>query len=169
MIEPFEVAIAVKECLCRNLESTLLGPVCRCSVYPSVIPTADICDVSLAGNGEAKVYIGRIYNSRDFPNEVLFDKCDNYVVVEVVQTVWRCGPTVMEDGQLPSILEVETATMGLLDDAKAMRCAVQCCLDTSLFQVGEWSLQPLQGGCMGGQLTSLIAIDQDSCEFGGSS
>lgn len=170
MIDPFEVALAVKECLCRNLESTMLGRVCRCAIYPSDVPTADVCSKSLAGNGEAKLHISRIFNSKNFPNSEIELKCDgNYVVVELVQTVWRCGPTVSEDGQLPSIMDVEMATMGLLDDAKAMRCAVQCCLDTRLIQMGDWTLLSLQGGCMGGQLTSLIGIDQDVCEFGQSS
>jgi hypothetical protein len=172
VIEPYEVALAVKECLCRNLESTLLGKVCRCSIYPSDIPTADICSKSLAGNGEAKVHISRIFNSKNFPNpEFDFNPCrGNYVVVEVVQTVWRCGPSIGDDGQLPSILDVETATMSLLDDAKAMRCAIQCCLDTTLISMGDWTILSLQGGCMGGQLTSLIGIDQDDClSFGSSS
>lgn len=170
IVDPFEVAIAVKECLCRNLADTMLGTVCRCSVYPSDVPVADVCTKSLAGNGEAKVHINRIYNTKNFPNEQFtLDCAGNYVVVEIVQTVWRCGPTISDDGQLPSIMDVEMATMGLMDDAKAMRCAVQCCLDTTLIQMGEWQLMTMDGGCMGGQLTSLIGIDQDQCLFGESS
>lgn len=171
MIDPFEVALSVKECLCRNLIDTLGGPVCRCAIYPSDVPTADICSKSLAGNGEAKIIINRIFNSKNFPNEqVDLANCSgNYVVVEIVQTVWRCGPTIGDNGQLPSVLDVEFAAMILNEDAKAMRCAVMCCPDTTLIQVGSWQMLSLSGGCMGGQLISLIGIDQDQCIFGESS
>lgn len=170
VIDPFEVALAVKECLCLNLESTMGGAVCRCVIYPSDVPTADICSKSLTGNGEAKVHINRIFNSKNFPNEeVELANCTgNYVVVEVVQTVWRCGPTLGDNGQLPSVMDVEMASMILLEDAKAMRCAITCCTDSRLIQVGAWQMLSLQGGCMGGQLISLIGIDQDQCNFGSS-
>lgn len=166
LIDPFELALQIKECLCERLAETILGPVCKCSLYPSSLPTADICSKTLTGDGEAKIHVSRIFNSRQFPNPVELENCNNYVAIEVVQTVRRCGPAMGNQGELPSEEEAELALLGLLDDAHAMRCAIQCCVDSKLVQVGDWSLLTLQGGCMGGQLVSVIGIDQASCDLG---
>lgn len=166
LIDPFEVALNVKECLCARLSASILGPTCKCSVYPSDIPTADICSRTLSGNGEAKIHVSRIFNSKNFPNPVDIENCQNYVAVEIVQTVWRCGPTMGNQGELPSEEELELAMLGVLDDAQAMRCAISCCVDSKLLQIGDWTLLSLQGGCMGGQLISVIGIDQATCDLG---
>lgn len=166
LIDPFELALNIKECLCDRLAETILGPVCKCTLYPSDVATADICSKTLTGNGEAKIHVGRVFDSRNFPAVEELQRCGSYVAVEVVMTVRRCAPTMGNEGQLPSEDELELALMGVLDDAHAMRCAIQCCVDSKLIQVGEWRLLSLQGGCMGGQLISTIGIDQASCDLG---
>lgn len=166
LIDPYVLAVQLKNCLCNRLATSALGAVCRCSVYPSDVPTADICQKDLAGNGEAKVMITRIYDSVNFPFPVSAERkrsCASYTVVEIVQTVWRCAPTLGNNGELPAVFEEETAAVGLFDDALAMRCAVKCCVDSTLIEVGDWRQLTMQGGCMGGQLTSLIGIDAMSC------
>lgn len=166
LIDPFEVALQVRDCLCDRLSQSILGPVCKCAIYPSSFPTADICTKTATTNGEAKIHISRIFNTKNFPNQLDRDQCDNYVAVEVVQTVWRCAPSIGNQGQLPSAEETELATLGLLDDAHAMRCAISCCVDSKLVVVGDWTLLNSSGGCMGGQLISVIGIDQASCDLG---
>ena len=166
MIDPFELALQLKDCLCDRLSETVLGPVCKCTLYPSNVPTADICSKTLVGNGEAKIHVNRIFNTRDFPNPLDRENCANYVAVELVITVRRCAPTMGNQGELPNEEDLELALLGILDDAHAMRCAVMCCTDAKLITVGDWTLLSLQGGCMGGQLISTIGIDQASCDLG---
>lgn len=157
-------AMMVRDCLCSFLEGSLGGAVCRCSIYPSGIPTADICDNSGDGHGEAKISITSIFDSRQFPFQIQDANCrDSFTVLEITQTVWRCAPMVGDDGELPDVEDVDLSTAILLDDARAMRCAIKCCLDTPLVQVGNWTLLGASGGCIGGQLVSLVGVDSESC------
>lgn len=169
-MNPMLTAMMVRDCLCTFLESSLGGAVCRCTVYPSSIPTADICEQSADGHGEAKISITNIFDSRRFPFPIQDAECrDSFTVIEITQTVWRCAPMVGDDGELPLEEDVDLASAILLDDARAMRCAVKCCLDTNLVVVGSWSLSPASGGCIGGRLVSLVGLDAESCLDEGSS
>lgn len=163
-MNPSLVTMLVRDCLCTFLEGTLGGAVCRCSIYPSVVHTADICEKTADGHGEAKVSVTNIYDSENFPAPLEFGNCRNaYTVLEITQTVWRCAPMVGDDGELPSVDEVDFSSAVLLDDARAMRCAINCCLNLRLIQVGNWTLLPAQGGCVGGRLVSLVGVDPEAC------
>lgn len=164
MTDPMMVASMLRDCLCSFLEGTIGGAVCRCAVYPSQVPTADICDNSGDGHGEAKIAITNMFDSRQFPFIVQDANCRaSFTVLELTQTVWRCAPMIGDDGELPAVEDVELSSAILLDDARAMRCAVNCCLESNLVITGNWQLLPASGGCIGGQLVSLVGVDADSC------
>lgn len=163
-LTPLALAELVRTCLCENLAASVGGPPCRCYVYPSPQPPADVCDKTPLGNGQATVSIVRSYPSRNFPEPDESGRCDAYLAVELSISVYRCAPVIGESGELPPVSEYELSTEILLADAEAMKCAIVCCLPAGYqFIVGEWSMIIPSGGCMGGTMTALIAIENQVC------
>lgn len=163
-LTPIGLAEQIRTCLCTNLAASMAGPTCRCYVYPSPQPPADVCSKSSLGNGQATVSIVRTFPSVEFPTPDDSGRCDAYLAVEVSITVYRCAPTVSDSGVLPPVSDYEEATEILLSDAEAMKCAIVCCLPNGYqFIVSEWEMLVPSGGCMGGTITGIIGIDNQSC------
>lgn len=163
-LTPMTLAELIRTCLCQKLEASYGGKVCRCLIYPSPTPPADICDKTPQGNGQATVSIVRSYPSRAFPEPDTSGKCDAYLAIELAINVYRCAPQISDVGELPPISDYEEAARIQAADAEVMKCAVLCCLPVG-YQVivGEYDAYPASGGCMGGSLSVLVAIENQSC------
>lgn len=163
-LTPFSVANLVKGCLCTSLASSYGGAVCRCLVYPSPVPPADVCTKDASGNGQATVSISRIFDSRNFPEPDISGRCEAYTAVELNLSVWRCAPMIGDGGELPSVADLEEAARILAADASVLRCAIKCCIPQGYqFIVSEYEAYPINGGCMGGTLTAIVALESTDC------
>lgn len=167
----FDIAEALRDCLCGFLSDTPAGPVCRCSLYPSFDIPFDICSRDASGDGQAAVALVRTFPSRDFPNPVAAGdmRCDYYLAAEFALSVTRCAPKISSSGKLPTPDEFDNAARIVMADANAMRCAVSCCLDRRPFQIVSWDSFPVAGGCMGGTLNVIVQSDDVACLDTGSS
>jgi hypothetical protein len=122
------------------------------------------------------VQVTRIYPVVDgkFPQAGVsgtFPKCEGFEwAAELTLTVYRCVAVADEDG-LPSCEELTDDAVKILNDARAMRRAIQCCDwrndelgDPGQIVIGDWRpLAPL-GGCAGGQMTVIVLAGIDAPE-----
>lgn len=146
-------------CFCPLLAETVGGmPECGCclSLGPAV---ADV--------EHAWVRVVRIYPSGGrFPAQAFdVESCPaNEWGVELELGVFRCVATIDDDGRPPSCDQVRRDVEVQLDDAAAMRQAVNCCFadDDRLMVVGPWEPIPPQGGMAGGRMTVTVLIG-DCC------
>lgn len=163
-LTPFALMSLIKGCLCTQLAASYGGAVCRCSVYPSPTPPADICTKDANGNGQATVSLSRIFDSKAFPQPDISGTCEAYLAAEINLSVWRCAPTIGDGGELPTVAELEEAARIQSSDAQVLRCAIKCCIPFGYqFILSEYEAYPLDGGCMGGTLTAVVALEPTLC------
>lgn len=86
-------------------------------------PAVDICDDEIPGNGQLTVHVDAtrgVFN-RSAPSNPAVPKSLQIVpIVTYVIELWRCWPTMREDGAAPTASTIETAVANLNRDAWCM-------------------------------------------------
>lgn len=162
MVTP--VAEALLACLCAELETTIGGKPCQCSLRPGAgFPPMDACCACGDGQGQASVQVLSVYPTTKFPARgagATVTPCSGFAwVAELAVVVYRCMacPT---DSSFPSGAELNADTRKILSDAAAMRRAVLCCdwRDDRQVVPGEWQAIGPAGCCGGGRMTVLVDL-----------
>lgn len=159
---PWQVAIALRDCLCAKLTETVAGPVCRCSLMAGEISVADICEVSDfdGSEGQAWVRLRRFFRSREFPrpDTDVFNCAPGLPAAEYELGVLRCDVTASDDGDPPSADDLNAVAEKVYDDMAALVFVGECCLPSSLtVLVSDWT--PLSsGGCTGGIVVVTVQL-----------
>ena len=145
------VLYALRDCLERQLR--VIGrPVCRLPItFHQSLPAADACDCFCDDGGQGQGWVRWVQTEpAQSGANVMGSPCaDGLVDITVEAGVYRCWP-VPQTGPL-SQQEEETAALGMLRDAMALRKALQCCPTLANEQwelVREEPTGP-QGGCIG--------------------
>lgn len=149
-------------CLCPQLELTTGGPVCACCVTTGP-PVLDCCACAQSGTGGyAWVRVVRIYPSgARFPALLnTLERCPiTSLAVELELGVVRCSHQVTDDGSPAGCDAMLADAEMVLDDAAAMRRALNCCFGTGLgdpLVLGQWQSYGPDGGCVGGSMTLVV-------------
>lgn len=157
-----DLAAKLLNCLCSALVGTLAGPVCQCCLHPGTFVPMDVCCDCPDGQGQAAVRVRSIYPSTRFPAAAATpENCPTATFAVVLEmTAYRCAATLDDAGNPPTCLAVTHDALVALDDAAAMRRAVNCCLraDTAVgaYVIGEWQPVAVQGGCHGGTMSVTV-------------
>lgn len=117
--------------------------------------------------GAAWVRIDQVYPTTNFPEPALtYDRCGPALRAAVLELgIVRCAPQPTENN-LPTAEEWDTAAALVDADREAMLAAVCCFIDTErdrMIVEGTWTPLPTEGGCMGGTLPVVVALDACGC------
>lgn len=141
-------------------------PVCRCAYATSNPEPVAGCDCETGtgvDGGEAWLHVGTAYPSTSFPLPAeVWEPCPpSSLAVVLTAGVWRCAPTLDDQGQAPAPAEVAAAITGQWQDRLILTRAVQCALDGlgRQYVIGLWEPQPPLGGRMGGTLAVTVQVD----------
>jgi hypothetical protein len=154
---------ALRQCLCEQTESTVLGPVCRCYVaWGANLPVQDgcmcVCD-DTGHNGDAWVKLDSLE-----PDTVAaggtgqLGWCPAGWMASVTLGIYRCVPTPEQDSVLPSDV-ITDISLALLSDMAAVWRVLGCCdaLQDGV-RVVTWAPIDAGGGCAGGALSIQIPL-----------
>jgi hypothetical protein len=157
------VATALLACLCAELERTIGGATCQCSLRPGGLnPPADACCACGSGQGQASVQVLSIYPTIKFPQRGVgasVTPCSEWAwAAELAVVVYRCMSCADETG-FPSGDELTYDARKIWSDAAAMRRAVLCCdwRDDQPIVPGEWQPITPAGCCGGGRM--VVTVD----------
>jgi len=147
---------------------SLAGAVNRTVVVPGVQVAWDNCDC-----GQLALVVPRHYTSRDFPIDTSTLKtgnCDNtYVVADMYLSLVRCVPGPDEDGNPPTVTDLNRAAEVSFGDMWIMRQTLTCLLRTYYesppvagLRIAEWLVTDdvglgALGGCAGRELHFKVA------------
>lgn len=129
----YDVAKRLLTCMEAQLALTLAGQVARAAVYPGEeIAPMDVTCITDTGHGQAATRVYRIFpvTSR-FPQQDFsprFQQCGRAQFgITIEMTVYRCAAQMDDNGNPPTVEEIEWNSRVQMDDAAAMRRAVECC------------------------------------------
>jgi hypothetical protein len=169
--DAYAIAAALRDCLCERLKTTVGGAVCSCCIETGIAPaTNDNCCNCGTGQGQASIQLGEMYPSDKFPRRGIQEykgPCTKGLTVwvqEIIVSVYRCVPTVDENGY-PTCEERETAARKIFDDRNALMDVFTCC-DWSLgrkITPGSWVPLENKGGCGGGMMTFYVNLGAVCC------
>jgi hypothetical protein len=102
--------------------------------------------------------LARIFPFTTFPLESDEATCATPLAYEIAVGAVRCIP-VYEDGSPLDPGDSLDASLALIQDAMAMRKAIECCFggDDIDIQLSAWEPQGPDGGCVGGEWTVVVA------------
>lgn len=152
-------------CLCSSLDEADAGG-CFCGLYPGPTVAADFCscDSTGGGCGMAWVRLMRIFPSTVFPTQdSTLNNCGGRLAAQVEVGIYRCQPTVENNGQMDPVKLVAAAAQ-LTEDAMLMRKAIVCCAEQFKhrdFLLGQWQPAGL-GDCGGGTWSLFVEVRRDS-------
>lgn len=163
-------------CLCEALQTSVGGPVCRCSLAPGTAPPpADSCCDCGEGQGQASVQITDIFAviAGQFPKRAagVLDNCGQFEwAAELTMTVYRCVSGPDQSGNPPTGEQLADDMRKIASDAQAMRRALLCCSwrdrpdgEPQPIIPGSWKpLNPL-GNCAGGQMSVTVLLGSECC------
>lgn len=159
--------MALRDCLCCQLESSLRGPTCRCVIRHALsTPSMDACDCNCGvdpatgtdGQGDAWVRLVQLQpEATSLP--LGSHACPQGWTAIIELGTYRCITLPEEAGPLAAQDENDIA-MDMLSDMNAMVRALGCCEALTDRDVGVDFWQPLgpSGGCAGGALQIRVAI-----------
>lgn len=134
----------------------------RHGVVPGAIAW-DACDCGLLA-----VSVGQIYPTEQFPNPALVNVggCDApWEAAEIIMQVVRCTPTHDDQGNPPTVAELDTSAQEILRDAYRMMRAVSTTLcqmnrdrEISDFVMRANTPQGPSGACGGNELRAVVAL-----------
>jgi len=145
--------IALRDCLCEEIEKSGLPSVCYCEVMPGSIPVFDYSD-----DGMAWVRLGQAFPSTIFPQQSLDlrSSCTTGLAYEVEVGIVRCPPGLDHHGRPPTAEDEFEATRIQLADMAAMRRAIQCCFKGKDAVLGAYTPIGPDEGALGGTWTVSI-------------
>ena len=143
-------------CQCLNEKSTCL---CPCRVFISAgPPVADDCEC-----GQLTIHTERLFVHGNFPAELgTVNTCMAPLAAEMNMTLFRCWPTVKDDGSAPTIDELGAAAELIYEDQYILTRCIICNLaarskrQLSVFR-GSRIIAP-QGGCIGVEVRFVIQL-----------
>lgn len=143
-------------CECLNVSG---GCPCPCKIFIAAgPPVVDDCEC-----GQLSVHIERIYTHGNFPAELgTVTTCVAPLAVEMNMQLFRCYPTVKDDGTPPTITEYDNAAAIVYQDLYVLTRCIVCNLHNrgrtqpSVFRGGR--IIPPSGGCIGVELRWVIAV-----------
>lgn len=162
------ILLALRDCLCKQLERSQIGPVCSCYiVHHQSLPTMDGCDCTCepvdaeerAGRGSASVRVVRLapdlgpYGTGPSP-------CPTGWQVTLAMVVYRCIPLPEdEESVLPAAVQTATA-LELNSDLAAMLRVLGCCQELRDRDMGVDFAGPLgpAAGCAGWEIQFSLAL-----------
>lgn len=165
MLQRFRISVAAQLLLANR-------PVCKFPLYWGADrPPADQCTCKCADGGQG-VGWGRWVQSTPAPDvgpraaAVPIECSGGKWAVTLEFGVYRCYPTLSDDGKPPEEIVIDRASQGFHDDAAALRRGVRCnqwLIEKELpwAFVGEFPLTPA-GGCAGVALQ--FRINQAECK-----
>lgn len=138
----------------------------RHGVVPGAIAW-DECDCGLLA-----VSVAQVYPSETFPDPLtrkVGSVCDApWEVAELVVQVVRCAPNPDDNGNPPTVAELDASAQEVLRDAYEMLRAVSITLcemnrdrDIADFMLRPLTAQGPSGGCVGNELRALVALPRN--------
>lgn len=143
-------------CLCSQLVSDGLPPVCICAPMPGEAIATDYVSDS-AGMAWARLTSG--WPSTSFPNADVTPGCAAPLAFGVELGVAYCAPTMSDDGDPPDLTAQYEATRLQLAAMNTMRRAIACCFPGRAPNVVLGTYTPIgpEGGVVGGVWTISVA------------
>ena len=142
------------------LADELTQPTCWHGVWPGEEVPMDFCAGECDDDrcGMAYVRMSQMFPSTEFPVADAAAQCTSPLAYEIMVGVTRCAPVAQVDGSLPDPEEFAASALLQAEDQAAMVRAIRCCMSSDMLHVvGLWlPIGPL-GGCVGGQMTVMVA------------
>lgn len=150
------VASDLLDCLCAQVPD-----VCSCSLLPGSLAVMDFCSCNDQGRcGQAFVRVDSVFPSNAFPSQVTTTvPCATLWAARFHVGVFRCIPTLHDNGDPPDAVEQTEATRLQLADMAAILRAIDCCpaMLTRKALVGVYT--PLSAAdCGGGYWTVTVQV-----------
>lgn len=156
--------VALRDCLCEQLASTMYGPPCRCMVVHNfTLPAMDGCDCSCDDGGQGDAWVRLVRLEPELTADLVHAHACPVGWQAVIELgTYRCVPT-PDDGEefLPLDARVVTDTaLQQLSDMNALLRVLQCCPVLIDREVGVdyWQAVGPAGGCAGGALQIRVAL-----------
>lgn len=166
-LAPIAAALLADLC-CRLAESDY--PVCHCGFGLGDPPPMSFCcecDPAAVDDpvpqGEAWVRIGPV-----FPADALLSplgepdqRCPlGLIAVQITMGIYRCAPTMDDNGNPPSTEDIAAALAIQLQDRALLFRVARCVMAAGSLShvIGGWDPIELQGGCMGSQLALTVGV-----------
>lgn len=156
-------------CACEALDMGFCdeeGSQCGCPCRFFVSAGPPVADLEACCNGgQLTVHLDRIYQHENFPAQaggpVL---CQVPLAADIVVTLYRCFPTMNDDGSAPSGPELDLASKDIHRDLYLLTMSVICCLlgggRRRKFTFNGSRIIPPQGGCIGAELRFSIELQE---------
>lgn len=163
----YDFEVDILECIRLKLIELNLPTPCVICVTPGETVWDD------CGNGGQLIASTvETYYSNTFPSDIAEDTTANttcgpgMVVARISISLMRCMPTVSGNPpRPPSCATMSAVALLLTRDSYALRSGVLCCLNTFKtafdivdFRMGGTSVEGPEGGCVGNELTILVAF-----------
>ncbi len=146
---------ALTTCLCQELVSSGLPPVCLCAP----VPGADVAlDYVTEDAGMAWVRLAAAFPTLQFPAQATAPSCVTPLAFTLDVGVAYCAPVPEPDGSPPGLAALFDATRLQLAAMAAARRAIVCCLGTSARTavLGQYTPYGPAGGVVGGWWTVAV-------------
>jgi hypothetical protein len=160
----YPTMLALKECLCEELEKAGGPTLCFCDIMPG---TSDgFIDVDCEGDGcggSAWVRLRRVYFSSRLPEDETAQTDLAFRAVELEVGVARCITPIDDDGTAPDAVTQHMDARQILSDMAAMERAIRCCFGSVDDPVREYALgsyisMPGMGGAGGGVWNVFVRV-----------
>lgn len=120
----YDVAHILLDCAVEALEGTVYAAPARAYVNVGVPAHDDCCD------GQLTVTIPRRFRTSTFPDpDIRIVQCGGGLVGLAFQVeIVRCYPTTDDNGDAPTVDQLEAASLQQMIEARAIYSALECCL-----------------------------------------
>jgi len=146
-------------CLCAQIISDDLPPVCFCGVVPGEQVALDY-----AGDCEDACGMAWVRLATSYPSVTIGaasarpGNCGLGLGVDVEMGIVRCISVGQVDGQPPSPAELSAAAVLQQADMMALWRSIACCRNSKDWMIGAYTPYGPEGGTVGGTLTASILV-----------
>lgn len=151
----------VLSCACNALEeNSNCG--CPCRMFVSVGPPV-WDDAACCTDGQLAVSLDRMYPFSNFPAQSnAVNLCQTPLAIDITVSLLRCYPTIDEQGNAPTHVQLGAASGELIRDLYVMTVGLLCCLASKGRQqkfvyLGSRLSGP-QGGCAGAEARFTVEL-----------
>lgn len=150
------------------------APVCQTGFGFGSPPPVDACcecpDPAVTRSGQAWVRVGALWYTKAFPALLTtVTNCEPSLAATFSLGIYRCAPTLDDEGNPPDPTELGLALDRQLQDAALLLQAVQVTFSDAPpgidrpYLVSQWEPQEPRGGCMGGSVTVSVQLTDGYC------
>jgi hypothetical protein len=145
------------DCLCQEVITSGLGPLCFCGILPGALVPADYVG-ACKENGMAWVRLTGAVPTINFPNPNITEElaCGNYLAVGIEIGILRASSVPDNDGTLPNEATLLSEAEWQVADMMAMRRALACCFGRKGWILGSYAPTGPQGAVYGGTWSATI-------------